>query len=144
MNKGATLAQSALEEVEETCGPDHYVAALLTCTLGGVADARNDLLEAERRYRSACASYSRLLGDQDLLCTAARLNSLGNVLNRLGRYAEAEDPLRRAVAVERVGTPLAHQVADLAQKELDGVPSRALGRDAEADEVAGSELRPRQ
>ncbi len=103
---------------------------------------RNDLPEAERRYRSACASYSRLLGDQDPR-TAARLNSLGNVLCLLDRNAEAEDPLRRAVAVERVGTPLAHQVADLARKNLT-VCLRALGRDAEADEVVSSELRPRQ
>jgi eukaryotic-like serine/threonine-protein kinase len=131
--QGRLLAEGALTDIERTCGRDHYVAALVTCTLGGVAEGRHDLAEAERRYRAAADSYARLLGERDPR-TASRLVSLGRVLDGLGRYAEAEDPLRRALATESVGTPLARQIAEQARTELT-VCLRGQGRGPEAPPV---------
>jgi tetratricopeptide (TPR) repeat protein len=133
---GEALAESALREIPRVCGADHYVAALVTCTLGGASESRGDLEEAARRYREASASYARLLGESDPR-TASRLCSLGRVLDGLGRYAEAEAPLRSAVAVESVGTPLAREVAAGARRELE-VCLRGLGRPAGAEAAPGS------
>jgi serine/threonine protein kinase len=128
--EGERLAEAALSDIERTCGADHYVAALVTCTLGGVAESRGDLAQAERRYRAAAASYTRLLGEHDPR-TASRLVSLGRVLDGQGRFAEAQDPLRRALAGGSVDSPVARQVAEQARAEL-AVCLRGLGQDADA------------
>ncbi len=133
---GEPAARQALNDIDATCGPDHYVAALVTCSMGGCADGRGDLAEAERCYRAASASYTRLLGDHDPR-TASRLHSLGSVLCREGRFGDAEKPLRRAASVG--GTPLADEISAGARRDL-AVCLRALGRKSEADalEPAGA------
>jgi tetratricopeptide (TPR) repeat protein len=115
--RGQKLADAALSEITRLCGPDQYIAALVTCTLGGCAEGRGDLAEAERRYRDASASYVRLLGDRDPRA-ASRLLSLGRVLVKEQRYQEAEETLRRAAAIGNQPSPLARQIAEDARVQL--------------------------
>lgn len=110
-------AKSALASIQQTCGPNHYLAALIQCSLAGSAQERQDWPEAEARFRAAYACYRTLLGEHDPR-TAARLRSLGIVLTAEKRYAEAQTVLQQAAEIRRVGTPLALRIADLADESL--------------------------
>ena len=93
----------ALGLLKFVCGARHPDVAAVLCTLGQILGRSERWLEAESAGKqaleiieNAAVAMERRESDRALLQALALL---GNALRRQCRYAEAEAPLRRAVAV---------------------------------------------
>jgi tetratricopeptide (TPR) repeat protein len=87
----------------KTVGPDHPQTAWTQGRLGDLHLRTGDLIAAEAAYRRALAANGAFRGAASL-DLVANLRGLGALLTRRERFAEAEEPLTRALAIaEKAG-----------------------------------------
>lgn len=103
------MLDSASRELAAMSADRPLVRAALDRTVGITYLAIGDLEEAEAHIRSTLETRQKELGPDDPLTIEAQGN-LAHVLDRRGRYAEAESIARDAVRrAERIEGPLGHQ-----------------------------------
>lgn len=107
---GARSALAAMHEAAKNVAPEtiyepSYTAAYLTVAAESlearIADAAGDLAAAERHWRTAVAAQDTLRYDEPPIWFYQVRQSLGSVLLRAGRTAEAETVLRESLRVQR-------------------------------------------
>ncbi len=142
-DEAAARYAAALELRRKVCGSDHPAVAETLNDLAHLHYVRGQYAEAERAFRAALDIRLRLYPDRQNTHVAATLASLGSVLNKLGRYAEAGPLLAEALQIrERVcGT----QHADtLVSRNEWGLHLLETGQYAAAAEVLRENLRLRE
>src|SRR5262249_50321347 len=103
LSEAEAAAASSLEIFEREDGPGSPDVANLATTLAAIAESRGDLeaaLESARRAWGVMdALGERCVGAKADAIRVAALGGTGAALRGMGRYAEAEPWLRRAVAL---------------------------------------------
>lgn len=92
----AALRQ-AKEIYEKTLGPQHVYTAVSITALADVQLAAGDAKGSEHDYRAALATFAQIGDGRHIYAEAAHLG-LGKALSAQHRFAEAEPPLRAALA----------------------------------------------
>jgi tetratricopeptide (TPR) repeat protein len=122
--------RQALELARRALGPEHPTTGTAMIHLADqILDIEGDATGAERLYRRGLELITRHEGDNSIRLLHG-LNSLGNLLGARGE-AEAEQHLRRALAIRRTASSPEHpQVAD----QLDKL-ARELARQGRTEEA---------
>ena len=93
------LLQAALAARQEILGQDHLDVAESLTALAALQQARGEYAQAERSYRRSLTILRRHSDQQRIL--ASNLNKLGGLLVDTREYAEAQEVIREALAIQR-------------------------------------------
>ena len=121
---------ASLEINRRALGDDAVEVARDYNGLAILAAARRDLVRAEELYKKAYSGYAKALGSTHP-DVGMSLNNLAATQRRLGRFDEAGDSARRALAILRTTLPEDHYYVAIAQYAV-GTISLAKGDAADA------------